>query len=120
MRAGALPGLLSSLLALGAAILTSRYAVCTGVRGALGSDARRGLPQAEVTLAADFFRPHRDRPSFTSVAFTMPHVPIAASAEFRGRSRSGAYGGFAPSCSRPVAHGSQPVADQKCTSRDCR
>ncbi len=161
-----------------AAILTGRYAVRTGVRGALGPDARRGLPQAEVTLAeelrdrgyataaygkwhlghragelpnaqgfdtwqglafsndmwplhpetpnaypalfwsgtdtareemenlqsqaqltrrigrlaADFFRLHRDRPSFTYVAFTMPHVPIAASEEFRGRSRGGAYG----------------------------
>lgn len=42
--------------------------------------------------ATDFIRRHRDRPFFLYVAHTMPHVPLGASAAFRGKSARGLYG----------------------------
>jgi arylsulfatase A len=42
--------------------------------------------------AVAFIEAHRDRPFFVYLAHTMPHVPIFASASFRGRSKQGLYG----------------------------
>jgi arylsulfatase A-like enzyme len=42
--------------------------------------------------AVAFIEAHRDRPLFVYLAHNMPHVPIFASALFRGRSRQGLYG----------------------------
>jgi arylsulfatase A-like enzyme len=42
--------------------------------------------------AVAFVEANRDRPFFVYLAHTMPHVPIFASARFRGRSRQGLYG----------------------------
>jgi arylsulfatase A-like enzyme len=42
--------------------------------------------------ALAFIRKHRDKPFFLFVAHTMPHTPLAASAEFRGKSSRGPFG----------------------------
>ncbi len=42
--------------------------------------------------AQAFIRSHRDGPFFLYLAHPMPHEPIHASADFRGRSRAGLYG----------------------------
>lgn len=42
--------------------------------------------------AIDFIRRRKDGPFFLYLAHTMPHIPLAASPEFRGKSRRGLYG----------------------------
>ena len=42
--------------------------------------------------AVEFLERSRDRPFFLYLAYTMPHIPLAASPEFSGRSRHGPYG----------------------------
>lgn len=42
--------------------------------------------------AVSFIRAHRDSPFFLYFAHTFPHVPLFASAEFKGNSRAGIYG----------------------------
>jgi arylsulfatase A-like enzyme len=42
--------------------------------------------------AQRFIRDHRERPFFLYFAHTFPHVPLFASAQFRGTSRRGLYG----------------------------
>ena len=42
--------------------------------------------------AVAFIEKHRDQPFFLYVPHSMPHVPIAASAAFRGKSQRGLYG----------------------------
>jgi arylsulfatase A-like enzyme len=42
--------------------------------------------------AIRFMENNHDRPFFLYLAHTMPHVPLHASAEFRGRSKGGLYG----------------------------
>ncbi len=42
--------------------------------------------------AVEFLGRNRDRPFFLYLAYTMPHLPLAASPEFAGRSRHGPYG----------------------------
>ncbi|MFB3902373.1 MAG: sulfatase-like hydrolase/transferase [Acidobacteriota bacterium] len=42
--------------------------------------------------AIRFIENHRDRPFFLYLAHTMPHVPVAASPPFAGKSANGAYG----------------------------
>lgn len=42
--------------------------------------------------AMQFITEHRDQPFFIYLAHAMPHVPIAASTHFEGRSRHGLYG----------------------------
>jgi arylsulfatase A len=42
--------------------------------------------------AVAFVEANRDRPFFVYLAHNMPHVPLFASARFRGRSRQGLYG----------------------------
>lgn len=42
--------------------------------------------------AVQFIRQHKERPFFVYLAHSMPHVPLFASAEFRGKSARGLYG----------------------------
>ena len=42
--------------------------------------------------AVKFIRRHKDEPFFLYLAHNMPHVPLGASAAFRGRSKRGLYG----------------------------
>src|SRR5690606_31398927 len=42
--------------------------------------------------AVQFIRQNKDNPFFLYLAHSMPHVPIAASARFRGKSKQGMYG----------------------------
>nr|MBA3480652.1 sulfatase [Pirellulales bacterium] len=42
--------------------------------------------------AVDFIRRSKDKPFFLYLAHTMPHIPLAASPEFRGKSKRGLYG----------------------------
>ena len=42
--------------------------------------------------AIRFLREHRDRPFFLYLAHNMPHIPLGASAGFKGRSKYGPYG----------------------------
>jgi arylsulfatase A-like enzyme len=53
--------------------------------------------QSQITAeyarrALAFVEANRDRPFFVYLAHSMPHVPLFASARFRGRSRQGLYG----------------------------
>lgn len=50
------------------------------------------LTQRYTVESIRFIESHRDRPFFLLLSHTMPHVPLAASEDFRGRSRGGAYG----------------------------
>ena len=50
------------------------------------------LTQRYTREALDFINANRDRPFLLYLPHTMPHVPLAASVEFRGRSRRGPYG----------------------------
>lgn len=43
-------------------------------------------------LAVQFIAAHKDEPFFLYLPHVMPHVPIFASAEFKGKSAGGAYG----------------------------
>lgn len=45
-----------------------------------------------TTEAVDFIKRHQDGPFFLYLAHTMPHIPLAASPEFRGKSKRGLYG----------------------------
>jgi len=42
--------------------------------------------------ALKFIRGHKDKPFFLFLSHTMPHVPLAASAKFKGKSAGGLYG----------------------------
>lgn len=55
------------------------------------------LDQSELTRlytreATDFIEQNRKRPFFLYLAHTMPHVPLFASAQFKGKSGNGIYG----------------------------
>jgi arylsulfatase A-like enzyme len=50
------------------------------------------LTQRYTAEALGFIREHKDEPFFLYIAHTMPHVVLAASKEFRGRSERGLYG----------------------------
>lgn len=45
-----------------------------------------------TTKACNYIKTHKQNPFFLYVAYNMPHVPLAASANFRGKSKSGLYG----------------------------
>lgn len=62
-----------------------------------GAEIERPADQATLTRrtideAISFVAAHEHEPFFLYVPFTFPHVPLFASAEFRGRSRHGIYG----------------------------
>lgn len=50
------------------------------------------LTQRYTTEAIQFLENHKDKPFFLYLAHSMPHVPIDASANFRGKSAGGLYG----------------------------
>jgi arylsulfatase A-like enzyme len=50
------------------------------------------LTQRYTQEAIEFIRRNRDRPFFLYLAHNMPHVPLGASQEFRGKSKRGLYG----------------------------
>ncbi len=50
------------------------------------------LTQRYTAEAIKFIRANRHRPFFLYLAHNMPHVPLGASAKFRGRSKRGLYG----------------------------
>lgn len=45
-----------------------------------------------TTKACDYIERHKNNPFYLYVAFNMPHVPIAASPRFKGKSKNGLYG----------------------------
>jgi len=50
------------------------------------------LTQKYTAEAIQFIHQHKDRPFFLYLAHNMPHVPLGASPEFRGKSTRGLYG----------------------------
>lgn len=50
------------------------------------------LTQRYTREALDFIAENRDNPFFLYLPHTMPHVPLAASSAFRGKSKRGLYG----------------------------
>ena len=61
------------------------------------SIVERPAQQATLTkryteAAVDFIKANRERPFFLYFAHTMPHVPLFASADFKGKSARGIYG----------------------------
>lgn len=50
------------------------------------------LTKEYTRRATRFIREHKDEPFFLYLAHNMPHVPLHASEEFRGRSEAGLYG----------------------------
>lgn len=50
------------------------------------------ITQRYTRKAVDFIKTNRDKPFFLYLAHTMPHVPLAASPEFKGKSKRGLYG----------------------------
>lgn len=50
------------------------------------------LTERYTERAVDFIRRHRDEPFFLYLPYAMPHLPIAASENFRGTSAAGLYG----------------------------
>jgi arylsulfatase A len=45
-----------------------------------------------TTKACKYIKAHKGNPFFLYVAYNMPHVPLAASKNFRGKSKNGLYG----------------------------
>jgi arylsulfatase A len=69
------------------------YAIYRDREVAVPSPADQNVLTRDFTFAAqDFIRSNRDQPFFLYLAHAMPHVPIHASADFRGRSDGGLYG----------------------------
>jgi arylsulfatase A-like enzyme len=50
------------------------------------------LTQRYTEAAVDFIKANRERPFFLYLAHTMPHVPLFASPDFKGKSARGIYG----------------------------
>ncbi|HUT35418.1 MAG TPA: sulfatase [Planctomycetota bacterium] len=59
---------------------------------AIEQDEMDALTQGYTKEAVRFIRENRQRPFFLYLAHNMPHVPLGASAAFRGRSKRGLYG----------------------------
>jgi arylsulfatase A len=69
------------------------YAIYRNNEIAVSSPADQNLLTQEMTAAAlAFIEQHRDEPFFLYLAHPMPHEPMHASDEFRGRSAGGLYG----------------------------
>jgi len=69
------------------------YAVYRDREVAVPAPADQNLLTGDFTRAAqEFVRAHAAEPFFLYLAYPMPHIPIHASAEFRGRSAAGLYG----------------------------
>ncbi len=59
---------------------------------ALDQAGMDSLTQDYTKEAVKFIRENKDRPFFLYLSHNMPHVPLGASKEFRGRSKRGLYG----------------------------
>ena len=69
------------------------YAIYRDREIAVDAPADQNVLTQDFTHAAkDFIQLHQDEPFFLYLAHAMPHVPIHASQEFRGRSAAGLYG----------------------------
>ena len=69
------------------------YAIYRDRAVAVRAPADQNVLTRNFTYAAqEFIESRRDGPFFLYLAHAMPHVPIHASEEFRGRSRAGLYG----------------------------
>jgi len=69
------------------------YAIYRDRQKVLPSPADQNLLTRDFTRAAqDFIRTNKDHPFFLYLAHAMPHVPIHASQDFRGKSKGGLYG----------------------------
>jgi arylsulfatase A-like enzyme len=55
-------------------------------------DDQSGLTKYYTDQSVDFIRRNKNKPFFLYLAQSMPHVPIAASPAFRGKSSEGLYG----------------------------
>jgi uncharacterized sulfatase len=69
------------------------YAIYRDRQVAEPAPADQNVLTRNFTLVAqDFIRSNQDQPFFLYLAHAMPHVPIHASADFRGKSQAGLYG----------------------------
>jgi uncharacterized sulfatase len=69
------------------------YAIYRDREVVVPAPADQNVLTRDFTLAAqDFIQSNSDHPFFLYLAHAMPHVPIHASEEFRGRSEAGLYG----------------------------
>jgi arylsulfatase A-like enzyme len=69
------------------------YAIYRDRAVAVPAPADQNVLTRDFTGAAlDFIQTHQDEPFFLCLAHAMPHEPIHASQEFRGRSAAGLYG----------------------------
>jgi arylsulfatase len=62
------------------------------LKDALDQDGMNSLTGTYTEEAVKFIRANKNRPFFLYLAHNMPHVPLGASGEFRGRSRRRLYG----------------------------
>ena len=65
----------------------------------IDGDKAQGVPAAKDSTtwtytmkACNYIQKHKDSPFYLYVAYNMPHVPIAASRNFLGKSKNGLYG----------------------------
>jgi arylsulfatase A len=69
------------------------YAIYRDRQVAVPAPANQNVLTRNFTLAAqDFIRSNKDHPFFLELAHAMPHVPLHASQDFRGKSKGGLYG----------------------------
>ena len=69
------------------------YAIYRDRQVAAPAPADQDVLTRNFTLVAqDFIRTNKDQPFFLELAHSMPHVPIHASEDFRGKSKGGLYG----------------------------
>jgi arylsulfatase A len=69
------------------------YAIYSDRQVAVPAPADQNVLTHEFTLAAqEFIRSNKEHPFFLYLAHAMPHEPIHASDDFRGRSQAGLYG----------------------------
>jgi len=57
-----------------------------------GLEDQAGLTTLYTEKAVDFISRHKDKPFFIYLPHSMPHVPIAVSEKFKGKSEQGLYG----------------------------
>lgn len=69
------------------------------------------LTRRYTQRAIEFLERSRHRPFFLYLAYTMPHIPLAASPEFSGRSSHGPYGDVVEELDASVGHLLSKLAD---------
>jgi arylsulfatase A len=62
------------------------------IDGEITPEKMRNLTTWYTERAVSFIAHHRDQPFFFYLAHSMPHVPLAVSDKFKGKSRQGLYG----------------------------